>query len=293
MNTSSLKKLPFVKMHWIWNDFIMINSLDLDKYLVELTSDLVKNICNRNFGIGSDWVVVITKGKKVPFKYIMYNPDWTQAEMCGNGIRCYMKYLLDMWITQEHEVKVETWVWILNLKIEGNEVVVDMWKPSRIETLVYKSKKLWDRFPIKIDKAEFIFTPVSMWNPHAVIFCRDMWICSWDLDNLDLEFYWSSIENETEIFENKTNVEFAKIISRKELKMRIWERWAWETLACGTWACATVVAWILSGRLEKNEFIKVNLKGWTLEVKWSWNEKDSVIMKWEAKKVFDGYYYVK
>lgn len=287
-----MKKIPFTKMHWIWNDFIMINSYDLDKLNIELTPDLIREMCNRNFWIWSDGVVVITKWKKVDFKYIMYNPDWTQAEMCGNWIRCYMKYLLDNWISEKTNVNVETWVWILNLDISENIVTVDMWKPSRIKNMVYKSQKLWDRFPLKIDKAEFIFTPVSMWNPHAVIFCRDMTVCWWTLNNLDISLYWPSIERNTEIFPNKTNVEFAKIISDTEVNMRVWERWAWETLACWTWACATVVAWILAWRLDKNEFIKVNLKGWTLEVKWSWNENDSVIMRWEAKEVFEWYYYI-
>lgn len=286
-------KLNFKKMHWIWNDFIMINSEDLEKSWIELSEDVVREMCDRNFWIWSDWIVVITKWKKVDFKYIMYNPDWTQAEMCGNGIRCYMKYLIDSWLTKDTHVDVETWVWILNLDIENDVVTVDMWKPSRIKNLIYQSKKLWDRFPLKVDKAEFIFTPVSMWNPHAVIFCRDMNICWETLDNLDIDFYWPIIENATDIFPNRTNVEFAKILSENEVLMRVWERWAAETLACWTWACATVVAWILAWRLAKNEFIKVRLAWWDLEIKWSWIETDSVIMKWEASEVFEWVYYLK
>ena len=287
-----MKKLPFVKMHWIWNDFIMINNTDLEKYKIELTSKLITKMCNRNFWIGSDWIVVITKWKKWPFKYIMYNPDWTQAEMCWNGIRCYMKYLIDNWISNESNINVETWIWILNLDIDKNIVTVDMWKPGRIKNLVYKSKKLWDRFPLKVEKAEFTFTPVSMWNPHAVIFCKDINLSWVSLKSLDLKIYWAAIENNTDIFPERTNVEFAKIISEAEVNMRVWERWASETLACWTWACATVVAWILAGRLIKNEFIKVKLAGGDLEVKWSWNEKDSVIMKWEATTVFEWNYYI-
>jgi len=288
-----MKKLSFIKMHWIWNDFIMINNSDLVENSIELTSDLIKQMCNRNFWIGSDWIVVITKGEDVEFKYIMYNPDWSQAEMCWNWIRCYMKYLIDQWITKNTNLDVETWIWTLNLDIDENVVTVDMWKPSRINNLVYDSNKLWDRFPLKIWKAEFIFTPVSMWNPHAVIFCKDMNICWSSLTNMDLKTYWSTIENHTDIFPDRTNVEFAKIISETELTMRVWERWAAETLACWTWACATVVAWILAWRLAVNEFVKVNLAWWILEIKWSWDIKDSVIMKGEAAEVFEWYYYIK
>lgn len=287
-----MKKLPFIKMHWIWNDFVMINNADLYKHDIELTPKLIIEICNRNFWIGSDWVVVITKWENVPFKYIMYNPDWTQAEMCGNGIRCYMKYLIEQWITVETNVNVETWVWVLNLDIDKDIITVDMWSPSRIENLIYESKKLWDKFPLKIGKAEFSFTPISMWNPHAVIFCKDMNICWVSLDWFDIKTYGSVIENNTEIFPDRTNVEFAKIISDREVNMRVWERWAAETLACWTWACATVVAWILAWRLAKNEFVTVKLAWWNLEIKWSWNENDSVIMKWEAKEVFEGYYHI-
>lgn len=287
-----MKKLHFVKMHWTWNDFILINNDHLIELKIDLTKELIVRMCDRHFWIWSDWVLLISRWKKVAFKYEVYNPDWTQAEMCGNGIRCYMKYLFDNWFVNQNIIDVETWVWILNLSIDKNIVTVDMWKPSRIKNLVYKSKKLGDKFPIKIDNQEFIFTPISMWNPHAVIFCRDNNLLNDLLEKLDISIYWKHIENYLDIFPDKTNVEFVKIISEFEVMVRVWERWAWETLSCWTWACAVVVAWILSGRLSINKFIKVNLPGWILEVKWSWDEKDSVIMKWEAKEVFKWEYYL-
>lgn len=285
-----MKKLYFVKMQWAWNDFILINNDDLEKAKIKLTSDLIVKMCDRHFWVWSDWILVVSKWKKVPFKYIMFNPDWTEAEMCGNGIRCYMKYLVDKWLTSNKNVLVETWVWILNLDIDENIVTVDMWKPSRIKNLVYKSKNLWDKFPVKIDHEEFIFTPVSMWNPHAVIFCKETSISWCLLESLEIGNYWKKIENYTDIFPDKTNVEFVKIISDREILMRVWERGAWETLACWTWACAAVVAWILSWKLSKNEFVKVNLPWWILEVKWSWDENDSVILKGEAKEVYEGHF---
>ncbi len=287
-----MKKVHFVKMQWTWNDFILINNTDLINSQIILSPDLIQKMCDRHFWIWSDWVLVISKWKKLAFKYVMYNPDGSQAEMCGNGIRCYMKYLLDKWLTKEKNIDVETWVGILNLDIDKNIVTVDMWKPSRIKNLVYKSKKLGDKFPLKIENEEFIFTPVSMWNPHAVILCKDNNNLCKLLETVDISIFWSKIENRTDIFPDKTNVEFVKILSETEIMMRVWERWAGITLACWTWACAAVVAWILAGKLALNQFVKVNLPGWVLEVKWSWNENDSVVMKWEASEVYEWDYYL-
>jgi diaminopimelate epimerase len=210
--------------------------------------------------------------------------------MCGNGIRCFMKYIVEKGLTNNLKIDVETWVWVLNLEIENNIITVDMWKPSKIKNLVYKNKNLWDRFPLKIDNDEFIFTPVSMWNPHAVIFCKDSNVLCELLDKLDIWNYWRKIENHVDIFPDKTNVEFVKIISDSELLMRVWERWTWETLACWTWACAAVVAWILLWRIVKNKFVEVKLPGWIVEVKWSWKLDESVIMRWDANIVFEWYY---
>lgn len=287
-----MKQLPFVKMHGTGNDFIMIHENDLAKLDIILWEELIKQMCDRHFWIWSDGIVVIASWEKVPYKYLMYNPDGSQAEMCWNGIRCYMKYLIDRWYTTKDQIKVETWIGVLTLKSEFNRITVDMWKPWKIKNLVYESKKLWDRFPLKIDKAEFIFTPVSMGNPHAVIYCKDVKNCWMDLQTFDIKRYGWTIEHHTDIFPNKTNVEFAKIISETEIQMRVWERWVWETLACGTGACAAVVSWILSGKLLSDTFIKVNLAWGILEVKWSGDKKDSVIMRWDAQEVFEGIYYL-
>ena len=145
-----MKQLPFIKMHWIWNDFILLNQSDLEKNSVKLTENIVKKMCHRNFWIGSDGIVIIDKWEKTEFKYIMYNPDWTKAEMCGNGIRCYMKYLLDNNLTTKTNIDVETWAGILNLDIENDIVTVDMWTPKIIQELTLWQKKLWDNFKYKI-----------------------------------------------------------------------------------------------------------------------------------------------
>ena len=282
-----MKKVKFTKMHWCWNDFIVIRSCHLKELDIELTPDIIKLLCDRHFWIWSDWLLVFTWCPNVVKKYIMYNPDWSRAEMCGNWIRCFMKYLKDRWTFEWNEVDVETDIWMLNLKYENWLVVVDMWKPRMITNFGYETKKLWDSFLMKKDDKTFKFTPVSMWNPHAVIYLRRT-----KLLDLNIEKYWKAIENSIEIFPEKTNVEFIELVSNTEINMRVWERWAAETLACGTWACASVVAWVLSWDLAINEFVKVNLKWWTMWVKWDWNAKNSVIMKWPAEITFEWEYYL-
>lgn len=284
-----MKKIPFVKMHWTWNDFIIINQDDLDRLNIALNSDFVKKICDRNYWIWSDWILVITVWDKSNwYNYVMYNPDFSRPEMCWNWIRCYMKYLVNNSLIEWDSVNVWTDIWTLNLKIKNDDVIVDMWKPSKINDFNFSNKNLWEKFALKSKWRDFVFMPVRMWNPHAVIFLQDE-----SLETFDLHLYGYDIENKLDIFPNRVNVEFIKVLSDKEIDMRVWERWAWETLACWTWACASVVAWILSWRLSINSFIKVNLKWWNLWVKWSWEEKDSVIMKWWAETTFEWNYFVK
>lgn len=276
-----MKKIVFSKMHWIWNDFIVIKSSDLEEKNIELTKSLVQKMCDRNFGIWSDGIVIITKGDSTEFKYHMYNPDWSEAEMCGNGIRCYMKYLLDEKLTSSKNVDVETGAGVLKLEIDDENIVtVDMWKPQLTSHENINNK-------IESSGREFSFSEVSMWNPHCVIYLEEN---IWDFD---LNKFGAPIESNTSIFPNKVNVEFIRKISETEIDFRVYERGAGETLACWTGACASVVAWINLWFLAKNTEIKVNLQGWNLFIKWSWNLRDSVIMKWEAKSVFEGEYIIK
>lgn len=281
-------KLNFTKMHWIWNDFIMVSKIDLDENKIELTTEFIRKICDRHFWIGSDWLIIVWKWKKEKFKFSIYNPDWSEAEMCWNGIRCYMKYIVDKSFTDKKDLKVETLVDVLNLQIEDDIVTVNMWSPKVIKELTYKTKQIWDVFMLKADDKYFKFTPISMWNPHAVIFLKNN-----ELANFELEKYWKLIENNIEIFPKRTNVEFVEILSSIEINMRVWERWAWETLACWTWTCASVVAWILAWYLKKDEFIKVNLSWWILEIKWDWDKNHGAIMKWKAETTFEWVYFVK
>jgi len=146
----------------------------------------------------------------------MYNPDWSRAEMCGKGIRCYMKYLQDNKLTDKNILDVETDIWLLNLKYENNLVTVSMWTPKIIKDLNYETHKLWDFFLIKSDDRTLKFTPISMWNPHAVIYLRKNKVKDFDICK-----YWKIIENNTSIFPNKTNVEFLDVVSDIEVNMRV------------------------------------------------------------------------
>lgn len=282
-----MKKLPFVKMHGTGNDFIVLYEKDINDGGVELTESFIQKICNRNFGIGSDGLLVVANSDKADFKYDMYNPDWSKAEMCGNGIRCYMRYLLDSGLTEKKNVKVETLAWLLDVYYEDNLFTVNMGAPKKIKELSFENKKLGDRFFLKADGRDFLFTPISMGNPHAVIFLNE------PVKEIDLRMYGPLIENNTEIFPERTNVEFINVLSDTQINMRVWERGAGETLSCGTGACASVVAWILAGFLKEDTFIEVNILWGTLYVKWSGNEKDSVIMRGWAEITFEGNYYIK
>jgi diaminopimelate epimerase len=173
------------------------------------------------------------------------------------------------------------------LSIDGSEVTATMWKPKIIENKFQNIDKNNIYWAVFAEGKLFKFVPVSMWNPHAAIFLKKT-----PVKDLDVDLYGSIIESDTEIFPDKTNVEFIERVSDTEINMRVYERGAWETLACGTWACASVVAGILSWLLAKDTFVRVNLKGWVLDIKWSWDFKDEVIMKGLAETSFQGTYFI-
>lgn len=273
-------KIPFTKMHWLWNDFIILDKTNNKLKELQITPKLVQTLSDRHFGIGFDQMLIVENSQKVDFKYRIYNCDWSEVEMCGNGVRCFLKYIIEKWLTDKTEVDVETLAWIIKPKLANWLVEVNMWKPILDYTKIPVSGN--DETVISHDE-NLKFTGVSMWNPHCVIILKDE-----DLDNFDVMKYWKPIENNTKLFPNRINVEFIKIVSSTEIKMRVWERWTWETLACGTWACASVVAWIKNWFLDKNTPIKVILRWWELLVNWSWDKNDPVIMKWPAEIVFEG-----
>ena len=263
--------LIFLKVHWTWNDFILLDKID-NKDL-NLDESLIKKMCDRHFWIWSDWILVVDSSDKADYKYIMYNSDWTEAEMCWNWIRCFMKYIFTK--EKKDNISVETWNWILNLKYINWLVEVDMWPP-----LIFENKN------IQSEDKNYEYTSVSMWNPHCVIFLDN----KINLENFDIEKYWTPIENNKDYFPNRVNTEFVQVESENKWRLRVWERWCWETLSCWTWVCASVVAWIDLWHFAKWQDVSIDIKWWTLKINWSWNIKDPVIMKWPAEIVYKGIY---
>ena len=220
---------------------------------------------------------------------VMYNADGSRGAMCGNGIRCVAKYLYDQKYVNSKQFTVESMGAIKHITVtEENGVAtgatVDMGKPvlkSKDIPVVCNSEKCINE-KITLADREFNMTCVSMGNPHAVMFINEHPI------DFDLEKYGKIAESDTEIFPDRVNAEFAKVIDRRTIEMRVFERGAGETLACGTGTCATVVAGIINGLIDKNEEITVHLRGGDLNIKWSGDENDSVIMTGPAEYSFTG-----
>lgn len=273
--------IKFTKMHGLGNDYVYIDTIHQK---IENESDLAQFVSNRNYGIGSDGLILICKSEKADFKMKMYNSDGSQAEMCGNGIRCVGKFVYDKGLTQKTEITIETLAGIKNLKLNvKNERVetikVDMGEPIlEPEKIPVKSeKKPVIDLKLKALEKEFSFTCVSMGNPHAITIVEDT-------EKFEVEKYGKILEIDPS-FPNKTNVEFVQIINRNHINMRVWERGSGETLACGTGACATAVACNLKGLCDRKVCIK--LLGGNLEIEW--NEKDNhVYMTGPAVTVFEG-----
>ena len=268
--------MKFTKMHGCGNDYVYvdcINGLQLPD-----ESALAQKVSDRHFGIGSDGLILIKKGKAADFEMVMYNADGSRSQMCGNGIRCVGKYVYDAGITNGRKFTVESMGAIKQLTVVKGEpgdkqswLNVDMGKPA------FEGGKI----PLKISGNEYQVTCVSMGNPHAVVF----------LDYKPQIFPVCEIgplfENNP-YFPDRTNTEFAYVENRRTIWMRVWERGTGETLACGTGTCATVVAAILNDLVDAGEKITVHLLGGDLEIKWSGNKNDSVFMTGPAETVFEG-----
>ena len=273
--------IKFTKMHGLGNDYVYMDAIH---QTIENESSLAQFVSNRHFGIGSDGLILICKSDVADFKMKMYNQDGSQAEMCGNGIRCVGKFVYDNGLTNKTRVTIETLAGIktLELNVENNEVKtvkVDMGEPilnpEKIPVKTQEEPVM--NLKIKALDREFKFTCVSMGNPHAITIVEDT-------KNFDVEKYGKILEV-NEVFPNKTNVEFIQILDKEHIKMRVWERGAGETLACGTGACATLVACNLNG-LTNNKAI-VQLLGGDLEIEWN-KENNHIYMTGSAETVFEG-----
>lgn len=254
--------MKFTKMHGLGNDYVYIDCTKND-INIETPEELSKKISDRHFGIGSDGLILIKKSDICDFRMQMFNADGSEAEMCGNGIRCVGKYVYDFGLTDKTNITIETKAGVkkLNLNVENGKVktvTVDMGEPIlEKEKIPVKSDSKF--VELKVLDREFIFTPISMGNPHAVTFINN-------LDEFDIDKYGKIVESDSH-FPNKTNVEFIEILDKNHIKMRVYERGTGETLACGTGACASVVASFLNNLTDRT--VNVKLLGGYLNINYN------------------------
>ncbi|MFA5878793.1 MAG: diaminopimelate epimerase [Candidatus Margulisiibacteriota bacterium] len=275
--------MQFTKMHGLGNDFIVVDAINQRFDDINL-NQLAMDICNRNFGIGADGLILVLKSDKSDFKMRIFNADGSEPEMCGNGVRCFSKFVYDNKLIEKDIFSVETLAGImvpaLIIKDGFIEAIeVDMGKPiletNRIPVANINKEKVINE-PIKVADQVFHFTGVSMGNPHAVVFVDD-------LQALDIDQIGPLFENH-EYFPERVNTEFVQIINKNEIALIVWERGAGRTLACGTGASASVVAGILNGFL--NPRVIVHLPGGNLIIEWQNDEE--LIMTGPAETVFKG-----
>ncbi len=280
--------MKFTKMHGCGNDYIYINGFT-ENVPVEKRPELARRLSDRHFGIGSDGLIFINSADGADFEMEMYNADGSRAEMCGNGIRCVAKYVYDKGLTDKTDISIVSAGAMkhLHLTVEDgkcSKVRVNMGKPElaaeRIPVLRDEGKAVSGQMvhePIMVDGREYHMTCVSMGNPHAVVFLEDV-------EQLAIETIGPLFENHSR-FPKRINTEFVQVLDEHTVRMRVWERGSGETLACGTGACATVVACVLNGLTGCH--VTVKLLGGELEIEWD-READLIYMTGPAETVFEG-----
>ena len=273
--------MKFTKMQGCGNDYVYVNCFE---ETVRHPEELAVRLSNRHFGIGSDGLILICPSDKADFRMAMYNMDGSEGKMCGNGVRCIAKYVYDHHLTDKTQITLETLAGIkhLDLSVENGKVMnvtVDMGQP------VFKGSQI----PVRIDKDMIVNEPittdgmlwhmtcVSMGNPHAVVFVEDT-------QHMDLNAIGPAFEKHP-LFPEQVNTEFVQVIDRKNINMRVWERGSGETLACGTGACASVVACVLNDKTD--DAVRVHLLGGDLFIKYD-RKKKTVFMTGPAVEVFNG-----
>ena len=269
------KTLHFIKMQGAGNDCIII---DMMKSKPLNPQRLARKICNRRFGVGADQLLLLSKSRKADFKMQIFNADGSEAEMCGNGIRCLARYIREAGYTSKKEMTIETLAGIREVKVSSKAVEVNLGEPKLKgkEIPVHLSGRIINR-PLKIDSKDFRITCLSLGNPHCVIYQEN-------LDTFPVEKYGPLLEH-YHLFPHRTNISFVNVLSTGELKARVWERGVGETLACGTAAAASLVASVLNGFTERK--VKIELPGGKLEVEWN-RENNTVWLSGPAEKVCEG-----
>lgn len=274
--TPKPKTVSFVKMYGTGNDFVILPCIG---FRPTSPPKLGRDICDRKRSIGADQLLLLYKSQKADFKLQTINPDGSEAEMCGNGIRCAAKYILENKLSQKREITFETPAGLKSVKCLGKHsfqanMGVPIMKGKDIP--VSLSGRIINR-PLKTELKEFRITCLSMGNPHCVIFTED-------LDNYQVEKFGPYLET-YHSFPKKTNVEFVSVVSQNEIRMRVWERGVGETDGCGTGACAATIASVLNGFTDRD--VTVSQKGGKVEVGWD-KKTGNVYLTGTAEVVFRG-----
>jgi len=282
--------LRFTKMHGLGNDYVFIDGFREAVPADHLLPELVRKMSDRHFGVGSDGLILILPSEKADFRMRMFNADGSEAEMCGNGIRCFAKYVYQRGLTRKTSFSIETGAGILQPQVilEGDgggqvkAVKVDMGRPrfkkEEIPMVGPSGERALEE-TLKVDGQEVKVSAVSMGNPHCVVFVPDV-------TKAPLELLGPKLENHPS-FPNRTNVEFVQVHDPGEITMRVWERGSGVTLACGTGACASVVVAASLGLTERE--VTVHLDGGDLKVEWA--DDGRVYLTGPAEEVFDGAYF--
>ena len=273
--------MKFTKMHGAGNDYIFIDCFD-EK--IENPAELSRMLSRRHFSIGADGIVLIKPSVIADCSMNIYNADGSEAQMCGNAIRCVAKYIFDN-KKKRDKIKIDTLSGVKVVEIHSRDGIgvggtVNMGKP------VFNGRQIPTRYGmsvvkdqiLNIENKDYKITCIGMGNPHCIVFCDDV-------DILNLDKIGPDFENH-EMFPQRINTEFIEVIDENNLKMRVWERGSGETLACGTGACAAAVASVVNGVCQKNMDIKIQARGGELSVKW--HEDDNVYLSGEAVEVFKG-----
>jgi diaminopimelate epimerase len=278
-------KIPFTKYQGLGNDFILVDNRHSSEPVI--TPEMAVAMCDRHFGIGADGVIfALPSPGETDYTMRIFNSDGSEPEMCGNGIRCLAQFIarLEGQSTIGQTYRIHTLAGTMIPRLEGNEqVTVDMGMPQLLAgeiptTLANIARKIIS-VPLEMEGQDWLITCVSMGNPHCVTFVDDV-------ATIPLETIGPKFEHHP-IFPQRTNVEFVQVISPDYVKMRVWERGAGITLACGTGACAVVVAGVLTGKCDRRS--TVELPGGCLQIHWS-EADERVYMTGPAKAVFEGIY---
>lgn len=271
----------FTKMHGLGNDYVCINCF---RERVEDPPGFARTLCDRHYGIGADGLILICPSKVSDFKMEIYNSDGSVAGMCGNGIRCLGKYVYDYRLTGKETLSIETKSGIRNMHLHIQDgkacgAMVDMGVPrlNAHSIPILSEKDLVINDPIEVQEKNYRMTGISMGNPHAVIFLEEINGISLEETGRELEFHPR--------FPERANIEFCHVTARNRMEIRVWERGVGETLACGTGACAAVVASVLNDLTDEEVIVK--LLGGELSVRWD-RKVNYVFLEGPAVKVFDG-----